>query len=109
MRHIHELQQRKGERLLAGNTLLFIQSFPDQALLFHRWNSRLMKVSQGSPEGIIAARMKGMAFKDPFCCEEPSFNDPVFLYGKGGIGGACGHKPTRGWEKGRYCYLIKPY
>lgn len=78
------------------------------ALLFHRGDDTRIKLSQGSSEGIIAARMKGVAFKDPCCCEEPSLNDPVFLDGKGGIGGTRRYKPTRGWQKRRYYELITP-
>jgi len=107
--NIRKTQYRKRDCLLVGITILFIQSLPDRVLLFHRRDSMRIKVSQDSREGIIAARMKGMAFKDPFCCEESPFNDPVFCDGKGGISGTCRHKPTRGWEKGRYCYLIKSY
>ena len=80
-----------------GITDPLAHSMPTLALLFYRGDTARIKLSRDSPEGIIPTRMKGVAFKDPCYCEEPSFDNPVFLNGKGGIRGTCGHKPTRGW------------
>ena len=99
IQHIRETQHGKRDCLLVGITAPLIQSLPGQALLFHRWDSMRIKASQGSPEGIISARIKGMASKDPFCCEEPPFDDPVFCDGKGGIGRTGRRKAARGWHE----------
>jgi len=68
--------------------------------LFHMVDNVHPKFYRGLPEGIIASRMKGMALKNPNYSEEPSFRYAVFVNGKGGVGRTCGHKTTRGWQKG---------
>ena len=58
-------------------------------------------------EGIVAARIKRMALKDPGQSEVSSFYYAVFTNSKAGIGGARRRKATRGRQKRRYCYLIE--